>query len=50
MALGSGRFVTRDKTFPGIYVKLSESSTILETSRYTEAFLGFGILGSMMLG
>lgn len=50
MALGSGTFVKRDKKFPGIYIRLPRRVTTAEISNYKQAFLGFAILGSMLLG
>lgn len=49
MALGSGLFTKGDKCLPGAYVRLLNVSTTAPISTYNGAFLGFGILGSLML-
>lgn len=49
MALGSGLFTKGDKVIPGTYVRLLNVSTTPAISSYSGAFLGFGILGSLIM-
>lgn len=50
MALGRGRFTKRNKKFPGIYVKLPNTTAANELGSYYASVLGFAVLGSMKLG
>lgn len=50
MALGSGTFTTRNKTFPGIYIRLARKAIASQRVERNGAFLGWCRLGEFRLG